>query len=546
MRATHPLRNTNALRLFAAGVQAGLFVVVVAGVLIRVVGLLLYVPDSGDEWGNTVAPFRVLFDRGNPDTFFHPALYYYVTSAAYVGLFSFVKAAGVVGASLSMTDLFVLDQRYFVFAARAVSVIAAALTFWAVYALAKSLWRRQEGLMAAALLAVLPAHVLYSKTVRVDSLFLLLFVVAFTAIVHLSKNARPASYVKAGLLTGLATAANYNGAILAVWLVVAHFLRAGEGEASRESNLPQAGARELVMGLSLAAVAFFAVNPFIVLNLETFLHNIAFISGLSVAEHPGWEGRDFLFYVRELTQTNPYLCALIASSSLAIVLFGNRTERFVLSFPLGYLLLFSLIASKDSRFILPAMPLFLVVASSLPFCLARRFHSHRALRFLAYAVAWALYLPCLMTMARQAMPIHPHELLSRPDVPLFDWIESNVPRRSKIAVESGIVDLLDTVKEEGPFATELRKSIVATRPGLDHDFIGLVYIGGLTYDPGMLTNGEIDYAILSKRNVPYIESRCAELPEVCEFYRLLRENGRVVFETPNEYEPTIVYEMNQK
>jgi hypothetical protein len=28
MRATHPLRNSNALRLFAAGLQAGLFVVV--------------------------------------------------------------------------------------------------------------------------------------------------------------------------------------------------------------------------------------------------------------------------------------------------------------------------------------------------------------------------------------------------------------------------------------------------------------------------------------------------------------------------------------
>jgi hypothetical protein len=151
----------------------------------------------------------------------------------------------------------------------------------------------------------------------------------------------------------------------------------------------------------------------------------------------------------------------------------------------------------------------------------------------------------MATMTTQSLPIHPHELLSRPDAPLFDWIESHVPRRSKIAVESGIVYMLDTLKEEGPFAAELRKSIVATRPNLDHDFIGLVYIGGRNYDPAKLASGAIDYAILSKRNVPYIESRCAEFPEVCEFYRILRANGRIAFETPDEFEPTIVYEVGQ-
>jgi hypothetical protein len=296
----------------------------------------------------------------------------------------------------------------------------------------------------------------------------------------------------------------------------------------------------------LAVVVFIVASPFVVLNLETFIDNFAFISGLSVAEHPGWEGRNFLFYVRELAATNLYLSALIASSSLVIALFGNRKERFVLSLPVGYLVLFSFIASKDSRFILPAMPLFLVVASSLPFCLARRFGSRRVVPFLAYVLSWGLYLPCMATMAIQSIPIMPHEVLLRPDGPLFAWLESNVPRRSKIAIESGTVHLIDTVKEDGPFAAELRKSIVATRPNLDQDFIGLVYVGGRNYDPDMVTNGEIDYAVITKRNVPYIESRCEEFPEVCEFYRELRVNGRIVFETPDGFEPTIVYEVHPK
>jgi hypothetical protein len=152
----------------------------------------------------------------------------------------------------------------------------------------------------------------------------------------------------------------------------------------------------------------------------------------------------------------------------------------------------------------------------------------------------------MATMAIQSIPIMPHEVLLRPDGPLFAWLESNVPRRSKIAIESGTVHLIDTVKEDGPFAAELRKSIVATRPNLDQDFIGLVYVGGRNYDPDMVTNGEIDYAVITKRNVPYIESRCEEFPEVCEFYRELRVNGRIVFETPDGFEPTIVYEVHPK
>lgn len=544
MRSARKSRLTRAL---VGSFELGLLLVVVAGFLMRVVGMFLYVPDSGDEWGNTVAPFRILLERGNPNAFFHPSLYYYVTAVAYASLFSFVKAAKVVGDSLSMIDLFVLDQRYFVFAARGVSIIAAGLTFWAIYALAKSLWGRQEGLLAAALLAVLPLHVLYSKTVRVDSLFLLLVVVAFASIVQVLKDGTQATYDKAGLLAGLATAANYNGAVLVAWLVAAHFLRTQEGgplRQSRDGRPGGHGAGKLTRALILTAVAFFVASPFVVLNFDTFLHNFAFISGLSVAEHPGWEGRDFFFYARDLIGTNAYLAALIGVSSAVVVLFGNRVERFVLSFPAGYLILFSFIASKDNRFILPALSLFLVVASGLPFCLARRFQSRGALRVVAYAVSWCLFVPSMATMAVQSIPIMPHPVLLRPDDPLFDWIEENVPRKSKIAVESGIVYLIDTLKEGGALAAELRKSIVAARPNLDQEFIGLIYVGGRNYDPAMVTSGEIDYAIVSKRNVPYIESHCAEFPEVCEFYARLRQNGRIVFETPDEFEPTMVYEID--
>jgi hypothetical protein len=111
----------------------------------------VYTPDSGDEWGNAVAPFRVLYERGDPNVFLHPSLYYYVTALAYA-------AAG-----LSMSDLFVLDPRWFVYAARAVSVLSTAAAIAALHALGARLWNRGAGLFAAALLPVLPLHAVYSR-----------------------------------------------------------------------------------------------------------------------------------------------------------------------------------------------------------------------------------------------------------------------------------------------------------------------------------------------------------------------------------------------
>lgn len=529
----------------AVGIQVVLFLVVVAGVVARLVGLPLYTPDSGDEWGNTIAPFRVLFEHGNPGLFFHPSLYYYVTAAVYAALFAVLKLTGAVDGSLSMTDLFVLDERYFVFAARAVSVLSAALAMWALYALGKSLWDRQAGLMAAALLAVLPLHAVYSEAVRVDSLFLPVFIYAFSRIVRILQHPDRAAYDKAGFLTGLATGTNYNGAVLALWLIAAHLLQSGDGRANDLARDPsrQAGdTRSLGRALGLSVVGFVLSSPFLFIDFETSIQYIAFISGLSLAQHPGMEGRGFLFYVEEMARMHPYLFVVIGLSSLAIAWFGNRTERFVLSLPVGYLLLFSLVGTKFDRFILPAMALFLLVAGGLPFVLARRFAARRWAAVGSRLVSYALLFVCLATMAPGAIPIPQHEMLARPDGVLLAWIERNARPRSNILIESGILPLIDTTLVPGRFAAAVRGSLVAMRPGLDHEFISAVYVGGRSnYEPGVLAAKRIDYAVISPRTVRYIESRCDALPDICAFYRELRAAGSIAFETPEGLEPAVVY-----
>src|SRR5690606_36635277 len=117
-----------------------LVAVIGAGAAARVHRVPSYVPDSGDEWGNTLAPLNILVDRGNPGTFFHPALAYEATALAYAGAYGIARATGRLTADASPADLLVHDERWYTYAARGVSVAAACVALAAVGALATALW----------------------------------------------------------------------------------------------------------------------------------------------------------------------------------------------------------------------------------------------------------------------------------------------------------------------------------------------------------------------------------------------------------------------
>jgi len=513
------------------------------GLALRCIGVWVYAADSGDEWGNTMAPLRMLFEHGDPVTFFHPSFYYDLTAAAYTLVFGALKLLGTIQRPDSMADVLVKDRYVFICTARAVSALSGALAIWLQYRFGKSLWQRTNGLLAAALLAAFPLHILYSTTVRVDGLFVVVLLCAAAALLRTLAHPGPPTSVGTGLLIGLAIGTNYNGAFLLPWFLVAHALsdRSLAGGATGRQRV-----RNFCLGLLAAVAGFLVSSPFVVLDWQVFVRNSAFISGLSVSTHPGWEGRGGGFYVDALAQAQPLLLGVIVATSCAIALFGTRAERFLLSLPVGYLVLFSLMPTKDERFMLPAMTLFLLLAPGLPFVLQRRWRAHPAFTGLLGASAYAALVACLgslLAAALQRSPYGEHPMLVRPEGPLLEWIETHVARDSSILIESGIVPLIDTMKEPGPFAAALRQSMIAWRPGLQQRFVGAVYVGGCNYDPAAVTRKTIDYAIIAPRTMRYIEDHCDRFPQVCAFYAALRSLATPVFTTPDTREPVVIYQI---
>lgn len=527
-------------RLTAAGavpLQIALLAVVLTAIGARIVEVPHYLADSGDEWGNAIAPLRVLYERGNPGTFIHPALYYEVTAVVDVLLFGALALGGAIAPGSSMTDLLVRDQSWFVFAARAVSVGSSVLAMAALYVLGRRLWNRTAGLLAAALLAVLPLHAVYSEAARVDSLFLAILLWGVVAILRLLEDRRLASYRRAGIWVGLATAANYNGAILLPWLVAAHCL---PDPAARTE--PRAGLRRLATALGWTGAVFLATNPFALLGGTDFFRDVVMQMELSWLVHPGAEARDLFFYARDFWATSPLLAGVVAGSWMAVTLGGARAHRFVSSLAGAYFVLFSAVATRYDRFMLPALALGMLLAGGLPFVLGRRLARWPLAAGLSSAMLLPLPLACIAELAPQAIPVPRHTMLPRFDDRVLAWLAAHAPPGSTVMTESGVLPLLDLVEEPGALGTAVRASLVRLRPGIDLRFVGAVYLGGRSnYHGDLLTAERVDFAVISIRNVEYAQAHCDALPDVCAFYRDLRARGRIVFESPEGVESAIVY-----
>src|SRR5690606_11435300 len=111
----------------------------------------------------------------------------------------------------------------------------------------------------------------YSLAVRVDSFFLPLLLVAFLQLTRLLAPRPQRDWNCAGLLIGLAAGANYPGALLVAWLVVARWL-----QPPAPAGHP---APRLWRPLALAALAFLVTNPYVLVHPHSFVQHLAFLSG---------------------------------------------------------------------------------------------------------------------------------------------------------------------------------------------------------------------------------------------------------------------------
>lgn len=289
--------------------------------------------------------------RLTPANAFHPTL-------------AHLPQTAVLGATRSLcahtalcSDPIVVNGRFTPLAyllSRWLQALFGALSLLALYRVGRRLFGRAEGVTAAALLAMVPWHVRQSVIAKPDIVMLLLLVVALEAALWVAERPTLRRHALAGLATGLAGAAKYNGLTAGLLLV--------PGTVADLRRRPRR-LLGLAAAAGVAAAVFLALNPHLVTAPEMLARDF----GRTLEDYEqkgaaaGTSGMALLAHAVTTLVSDPFhgpwvgwwalaaLVLLLASLGRADLGRAEREGRLALvAFPVLYAVLYALATTNPS------------------------------------------------------------------------------------------------------------------------------------------------------------------------------------------------------
>ncbi|MBN8550007.1 MAG: glycosyltransferase family 39 protein [Deltaproteobacteria bacterium] len=347
----------------------------------------------------------------NPRYFLHPSLLLYSTYLVNT-IFHWVWLDGDFRASAFL-------------AGRTVSALAGCGSLLLLYCIGARLYSRSTGLLAAAILAVLPLHVTCSRYLKEDSLLLFFILACFLAVLKAVQEDKKMFLLLAGVLAGLSASTKYSGLLTSAIVMMAPWLRS-------KSFKPDWGyAKITVAALALVPLAFLGGSPYVVLDYPKFISDFNYERSHMLRGHTqsidAWSQFWMYHLSRSILPGVSTVTSMIALCGCGLLLWRRRVEDLVL---LALILAFYLPAEwvkakpapQPERYIFPCLP-FLALAAAQ--CI--EFISWTRLKRFAPALACiAIAFPALrsFTLAR--------EMRTDTRVQVAQWIRENVPPGSKV------------------------------------------------------------------------------------------------------------------
>jgi 4-amino-4-deoxy-L-arabinose transferase-like glycosyltransferase len=413
----------------------GLLLALLAGAL-RLWGLGFDLPNlyHRDEARYVSIPLNMLKTGDlNPHFFNYPTLFFYLLAIAYALYFLFMASHG----SLSNLNGLSLPEQVMegvvgratmpsqLLLGRGVAVLCSVLTVLLVYWLARKVYGRRAGLIAALLLCFSPTHIRNSHFVAPDvpMLFVSTAVLCLAYLVLVRGWRR--DYVLTGLLVGLACSTKYNAYAVLVPFLIAHVLQRGV----------RIDADILLAGLA-CGVGFLAGTPYSVLDLPAFLNGLAFeLRHYATVGDPGSEGQNaWLWYGAYLLRWEGVLPLLALGEGLRGTLMKRKETWFFASLPLGTLFLISSYAVKNDRTVLTILPALAILAGAFLDQTIELLHA-RSPRLVVIALAGMLVLAVMLVPACNALQIDLRFNQDDVRTQVTRWLEAQLPAGSRVVGE---------------------------------------------------------------------------------------------------------------
>jgi hypothetical protein len=254
------------------------------------------------------------------------------------------------------------------------------------------------GAVAAAVVAVETTAVAYSRMAVTDVPLMLGVAVALALLVA-------GEIELGGFVAGLATSFKYPGVLLLVPLAVAGYRHP----------------RRLAIGVGLAAVAFCATSPFVIVHLGSALSDAYRVQSLA---HRGWLGFEhdhiapIAFIVRLWHGLGPALLVCALGVGVAIAR-RTRTDVILISFVAVYFIDLCTLGAHFDRYLLPLLPPLGALAGRL------RGLAPVTLLLLVVPLTWSIRDAGRLTKTDTRVVAH-------------TWIEHHLPHGARLAVDSSL------------------------------------------------------------------------------------------------------------
>lgn len=395
----------------------------------------LYHPDEG----YLVMPALRILHTGsfNPGWFDYGSVFIYVLFLAYAAYF-------LVGARLGVFQV-VQDIPYYgnfravsaydfptlFIVSRSVSALFGVALILATYLLARRLFGKKTGLVAALLLALCPVLVYNAHFATTDTAMTFFVTLAALLSLRLYESGEIKHYILAGLVTGLAISTKYSAFPAVLTLVVAHLLRGEKGYSLLDSKL--------FLALGAILVGFLIGSPFVLVEFPTFLNYLA--KQLRVYGRPGSEPPlepTYLWWLRYMFTTEVVPATILALIGIGRLLKERAKETIVLlASPTLFWIIILTQVPRYHRTWLPTAPILVLFAAyglvQVAVWLSWLLQKVRLVRPV-YVLA-VLLLPLAMFWG--TLVLRRDWRMTQPDVRTLalNWIQEHLPANSRIAID---------------------------------------------------------------------------------------------------------------
>jgi 4-amino-4-deoxy-L-arabinose transferase-like glycosyltransferase len=397
----------------------------------------IYYPDEPGY----VAIAQRIFKTGdlNPHFFNYPSLFFYLNAASYI---PYYVAGALAGEFSARTDIAAplaiavgvakATQPNTILLGRCLTALFGAGTVALTWMIGRRIsGRASVGLLAALFLAVSPPNVSNSRLITPDTFVVFFAAAAVLGAVRIHQRGRISDYVFAGAALGLTASSKYNGALVAVPVLMAHVPRVRKIDLSDRRLWWLAGA---------CAMAFLFTTPYALLDLRHFAGGIRYEGQHYATGHPGMEGGAFAWYVRYAWTTAALIYVLAVLEMIRGALSKAGETAILASFPIVYFAFIALFVVRNDRTLLPLTPMIAILAASQIVRLGDMAGDIQTAAFKKAAFVAALTLavlavaqPALRSIQATRQLLHVKNS-GRETARL--WIDANLPHGASIAMES--------------------------------------------------------------------------------------------------------------